>query len=383
MSKKEQIEIYEEKFKRCIREILGPIQYISFDDIPCVETSDTTKLCKSPLVSILCITYNHEKHIQQTLRGFEMQKCNFEFEILIGEDCSTDSTLKLCKEFQKKHPEYVRIITSEKNVGAKRNSFRINNLARGKYIALCEGDDCWITEDKLQKQVDFLEANSEYNLIFTNAEIRDTNNKFIKLFHTETEINSLENCENQLFDRLSLKWAIPTATTIMRREDRNKLHELNPQNIFTEQRRLGDIQLWSGIMSLGKMKYFSDATACYHLSNESASRSKDKMRTFLLFCDTFEMYIKSNIIFNNNDNVAYKNIMRRTATQCLFRAYEVKQLKLVKTANKLLKLYGERYPIITINSICCAVHAPFWLYHLLLKCNTGFNICLNKLFRKK
>ena len=298
MNKNQAILSVEEKFKTQIRQILGPIQLIDISNIPYTETSDPEKLCKNPLVSILCITYNHEKYIKKTFSGFEMQKCNFEFEILIGEDCSTDNTLKLCKEFQQKHPEYVRLITSEKNVGAKRNSFRINKLARGKYIAFCEGDDYWITADKLQKQVNFLESNPQYNLVHTNAEIRDANGIFKRIYHKQENINSLLHSNNQAYDRLLVKFYVCTGTTLMRKKDRTTLFSQNPENIFTEQRRLGDMQLWSGMLSLGKFAWLPEITTCYNESEESATRSKNKKNTFMLFCDAFEVYLKLNSLFN-------------------------------------------------------------------------------------
>lgn len=383
MNKSQTILSVEENFKTQIRQILGPIQHIDINNIPYTETSDTTKLCKKPLVSILCITYNHEKYIEQTFTGFEMQKCDFEFEVLIGEDCSTDNTLKLCKEFQQKHPEYVRLITSEKNVGAKRNSFRINKLARGKYIAFCEGDDCWITVDKLQKQIDFLESNPEYNFIHTNAKILSKNNEFKGLYHNDNVIREIKHSKDQISDRLLLKWPVATATTVIKKSDRTKILSLNPENIFTEQRRMGDIQLWTGMMSLGKMAYLEDITTIYHLSDESASRSKNPRVPFILLCDAFEVYLKLNFIYNGNNATINRDILRRTARQFLLRAYEVKELTLLKTANKLLRLYGEKNLIIISNLICSTIHAPFWVFNGILKFYTLCNKCRNVFISKK
>lgn len=121
-------------------------------------------MSKDPIlmVSICCSTYNHEKFIVQALEGFLMQKTTFEFEIVVGNDCSTDNSIEILKEYQKKHPKKINLIIPVKNQGAHKNFINTVKHAQGKYIALCEGDDYWTDAYKLQKQVDFLEKNSEY-----------------------------------------------------------------------------------------------------------------------------------------------------------------------------------------------------------------------------
>ena len=117
-------------------------------------------------VSIVCLAYNHEKYIRQTLDGFLMQKVNFNYEILIHDDASTDNTADIIREYQSKFPNIVKPIFQTENQHSKRVKIShtfVYPKARGKYIALCEGDDFWIDEDKLQKQVDFLENNPKYS----------------------------------------------------------------------------------------------------------------------------------------------------------------------------------------------------------------------------
>jgi glycosyltransferase involved in cell wall biosynthesis len=109
-------------------------------------------------VSICCITYNHEKYIAQAIDGFLMQNSTFAYEIIIGEDRSTDDTGRLVREYADRYPNLIKRVTSERNVGARLNGIRTRAAAQGKYIALCEGDDYWTDPLKLQKQVDFLES---------------------------------------------------------------------------------------------------------------------------------------------------------------------------------------------------------------------------------
>lgn len=114
------------------------------------------------MVSICCLTYNHEKYIAQAVEGFIMQETNFAFEVIIGEDCSQDGTRKILEEYVLRYPEKIKLITSAYNVGASNNGVRVFKAARGKYIAVCDGDDYWTDPLKLQKQVDFLEENDKY-----------------------------------------------------------------------------------------------------------------------------------------------------------------------------------------------------------------------------
>ena len=126
-----------------------------------------------PLVSIVCTTYNHERYIRQALDGFIMQKCNFPIEIIVHDDASTDGTSKIILEYAKKYSIINSILQTENqwSKGIATWKYLFTDVAKGKYIAICEGDDYWIDPLKLQKQVDFLEANSNYGLVLTDINI--------------------------------------------------------------------------------------------------------------------------------------------------------------------------------------------------------------------
>lgn len=118
-----------------------------------------------PVVSICCATYNHVHFIRQCLDGFVMQKTNFPFEVLIHDDASTDGTQDIIREYEAKYPDIIKPIYQKENQYSKgvRVSLVYNySRVRGKYVALCEGDDYWTDPYKLQKQVDFLEAHPDY-----------------------------------------------------------------------------------------------------------------------------------------------------------------------------------------------------------------------------
>ena len=126
-------------------------------------------IANTPLVSIICSTYNHGLYISQCLDGFLMQKTNFPFEILIHDDASTDNTPDIIREYEHNHPQVIRPIYQKENKYSKKEDIFAKyqcSRVRGKYIAICEGDDYWIDPLKLQKQIDFLENNPDYGMIY-------------------------------------------------------------------------------------------------------------------------------------------------------------------------------------------------------------------------
>jgi len=122
-------------------------------------------------VSVLVMTYNHASFIAQALDSVLMQEINFDYEILISEDCSTDGTREIVIDYQKKIPGKIRLLLSEQNIHSNAVVARGIHAAKGKYIALLDGDDYWTSPHKLQKQVDFLDNHSECSMCFHNAQV--------------------------------------------------------------------------------------------------------------------------------------------------------------------------------------------------------------------
>lgn len=133
-----------------------------------------------PLVSICCLCYNHEPYIRECLDGFMLQKTNFVFEVLIHDDASTDKSADIIREYEAKYPDIIKPIYQTENQYSKGVGVtRIYQFprAKGKYIAMCEGDDYWTDPYKLQKQVDFLETNEEYSICFHPVKVWKENEK--------------------------------------------------------------------------------------------------------------------------------------------------------------------------------------------------------------
>ncbi|WP_294506119.1 glycosyltransferase [uncultured Victivallis sp.] len=132
-------------------------------------------MSETPLVSVVSLAYNHAKFIREMLESVVTQKTDFPFELLVHDDASTDGTAEIIREYEAKYPEIVKPIYQTENQWRKpghTSKLFIYPKIRGKYVAFCDGDDYWTSPDKLQKQVDFLEAHPDYSMCFHPVEIR-------------------------------------------------------------------------------------------------------------------------------------------------------------------------------------------------------------------
>ena len=225
----------------------------------------------TPLVSVLILTYNHEKFIAQAIESVLAQRVNFNLEILIGNDCSTDATGKIVNDYALKHKELIKVFTPSQNLGALKNEKLLFDNASGKYICFLEGDDFWTDEFKLQKQVDFLEANVDCGL--THG---DVNHYYENTGITEYRVNKLNSFkvpEGFIFNELMKPepFFIKTATVCFRKE-LISIH-FDYELAIRENWVLTDWPLWLVIAYHSKVHYFDEVFATYRLLNESASRT--------------------------------------------------------------------------------------------------------------
>lgn len=121
------------------------------------------------MISVKILTYNQDKYIAQAIESVLMQKCDEPFEILIGDDCSTDSTGMIVDEYQSRYPDIIRVIRPEHNLGSAANSIRVLQFAKGEYISICDGDDYWLRDDHLQKQIDIFRNMPEVGMVCAKA----------------------------------------------------------------------------------------------------------------------------------------------------------------------------------------------------------------------
>ena len=210
------------------------------------------------MVSIKCLAYNHENYIRQCLDSIVSQKTSFMFEAIVHDDASTDKTAKIIEEYASKYPNIIKPIYEERNL--YQNDIielrkKMNAAVKGKYVAFCECDDYWIDENKLQKQVDFLESNKEYSMCFHNAlEHFEDNSQEDRLF---SHIENRDYTGLEIFET----WQVPTASVMVRRTvSENDLYKylLYEKNyVFT------DIILFLTASKFGKLHGMTDTMSVY------------------------------------------------------------------------------------------------------------------------
>jgi glycosyltransferase involved in cell wall biosynthesis len=219
-----------------------------------------------PLVSISCMTFNHELFIRDALEGFVMQKTNFGFEVLIHDDASTDRTAEIIREYAFRFPKLIKPIYQVENQWQKGNrGSGVHNFprARGMYIALCEGDDFWTDEYKLQRQVDFLNANPAYSMVCENGLIVNTVNNYNVNFNTmpEGDVEIITMLQKRQF---------PTASVMFRAKFLDEeYYKLN---------LVGDTILWCYLAMRGKVRYLENISSVYRRGLHGLVESTGKLK---------------------------------------------------------------------------------------------------------
>lgn len=216
-----------------------------------------------PILSICMICYNQADYIAQAIDGVLKQTCEFRTLLIIGEDCSTDATRSVCEKYAAKYPDQIRLLPSSKNLGAMENFVRTLAQARGKYVALCEGDDYWVDPLKLQKQVAWLEAHPECGLVYSQVRwFWQRTGKFGK-------IRGGSGNRETTFDVLLEENRVPTPTAVIRKELLDRyLDEVRPQD---RNWMMGDYPMWLYIAAHVEVRFIPEPMAVYRVLPCSAS----------------------------------------------------------------------------------------------------------------
>ncbi len=216
-----------------------------------------------PLLSVHMITYNHEPYIADAIEGVLRQQTEYPFELLIGEDCSTDKTRQIALAYQQRHADRVTVLYSDSNIGALANSQRVLARERGKYVAFCEGDDYWHDASKLQKQISFLESHPEHVLVHTAFRVQT--GQVIEPRWTDVE----RIPEGKVFEALLAGNFIATCTVCMRR---SVVLDYFASGIRRKGYLLDDYPRWLFASQQGLIGYIDEPLATYRCAPGSATR---------------------------------------------------------------------------------------------------------------
>ena len=218
----------------------------------------------STLFSVAVLTYNQEKYIAQTLDSILSQNHNFLYEIVIGEDCSTDNTRTIIEQYAKKYPNIVKPIYNNPNLGLLRNYYNVISHCSGKYIMECAGDDYWLP-GKVKVQIEFMEKNSDVCMCYGNVKcFKESKNTFL-----EKTCGGIK----ETFEDLLKGNSVPTPTVCFKKEMLNEyLNEINP---LEQQWLMEDYPMWLYFSHKSKLKYLDETFAVYRDLNNSLSHSTD------------------------------------------------------------------------------------------------------------
>lgn len=235
------------------------------------EVSDAAQLVDAPLVSVLMLAYAHEGYLDEAIEAVAAQICDFGVELIIGEDASPDRTREIALAAQARHPALVRVVVSDANVGVDRNFQRILARARGRYVALCEGDDYWCDATKLARQVAVIEADADIGGVHTDwVRLHRTDDGWRLASSSTHEGMPVERLQGDLFRTFFDGRILRTCTVLYRRE---LVEALYRSELGAKTYRFGDTVLAAFVTSQSKIGYVPSVTAVYRESPNSALRS--------------------------------------------------------------------------------------------------------------
>lgn len=250
-------------------------------------------------VSIFCTAYNHERYIAQCIESIVEQTCDYNIELLINDDSSSDSTAEIIKTYAAKYPAIIRPFYQEVNLYSRHISIAdtvFRPAARGTYIAICEGDDFWTDPCKLQKQISLLDSRSDLiACVHAGKYVREDGSDRGDLFKPFEA-----NCEIEMEDAIA-KWLVPTASIVYRA---SALKDGNPLSGIA---RCGDVPLLLYLLTQGKVYYFCDVMCAYRVNSVSSLSRRLRNGGIALQLERLDQFIKFFEFFDEYTKHSYSN----------------------------------------------------------------------------
>ncbi|MBP2283049.1 glycosyltransferase involved in cell wall biosynthesis [Flavobacterium sp. CG_23.5] len=246
----------------------------------------------SPLLSVCLITYNHENYIKQAIDGILMQQVDFNWELIIAEDCSTDGTREILLEYKEKYPDFIKLILQEKNVGPAKNFLDLIQTPKSKYIAYCEGDDYWTDPLKIQKQVDILELNENIGLVCSKVKhYNQTSGDFIEITPTFVKAS------NDVIALMLKSKFISLSASIFRASVLFKV--IDAIRVELETGIIGDTRILLETVYQSEVYFLNEVTAVYRILEGSASHPNEVNKYILAIKDSYlcrkEFVVRNNL----------------------------------------------------------------------------------------
>lgn len=285
----------------------------------------------SSIVSILMPAYNHKKYISQAIKSVLAQKTNYPYELLIHDDCSTDSTLTIAQDYATKYPDKIKLFTEKENQGLMKSYKRLIEQSNGKYFAILESDDYWLDENKLQIQIDFLENNPDYGIVAGDIITIDDEGNEIKKGGFNSDKASTDFWYTKL---LGLSGFEGACAIIFRRDLFNTYCNIN--DYIDLGFKTFDQPTWLSISYHSKCKVIPKILAAYRHTSTSLSNNIffEKHIDFILNIIEIEKYIIEKYGLNGITQNEYNN---RISFIIMGKALKFHKLKLFCEYAKKLK----------------------------------------------
>ncbi|MCH5185481.1 MAG: glycosyltransferase [Oscillospiraceae bacterium] len=268
-------------------------------------------------VSICCATYNHEKYIRDSLEGFVSQKTDFKYEVIVHDDASTDKTADIIREYEQKYPDIIKPVYQKENQYSKKIRILptyVYPKCRGEYVALCEGDDYWIDNEKLRKQVDFLDSNPDFSACAHNTLL------FNQITSEKKEMYSPHDKTLGLED-VAEKTAYHTSSLMFR-----KKYLSNRPKFLDMVNMVGDYPLGIYLSLKGKIMRYGKVMSVYRINVEGSwtLRTSNSIACMKMHEETAAMLEEVNRYSEYKYNQLIKDIIKTKkslARRCRFHAY--------------------------------------------------------------
>lgn len=231
-----------------------------------IEISDSNLLPEKPVVSVHMLAYNHGSYLAEAIEGVIAQKTDFPIELIIGEDCSTDNTRDIALDYQRRYPQLIRVIYSERNVGMLSNYRRVLTACRGEFIGFCEGDDYWHHPNKLQMQVAYLREHPECVVVHSDYDYRVGSR--IRRLIMKAEQRHIP--VGQAYDLLQHGYSVGTATLLYQAAI---LKSFEQTPFAVQAYRFGDYSRLLHASRCGEIGYLDESLATYRYMPGSAMNS--------------------------------------------------------------------------------------------------------------
>lgn len=240
-----------------------------------VDYSDWNALPLHPVVSVVMATYNHERYLGEAIEGVVNQETDFPFELIVGEDCSSDRTRAVALRYQREYPAIIRVIAAQVRAGMHENCGRMVAAARGPYLAFCEGDDCWHRHDKLRDQIALMESDPNVSLVCTSWRTVSDDGTVLA-----TDALGLENgCVHSLGLDDILIGRVKTVTVCTKTDLIRRALRESPL-CRAGRYPFGDAPMWVEASRHGRCLCIPRDYGTYRLSRNSATRPEDIMDVY-------------------------------------------------------------------------------------------------------